>query len=57
MGMNETVIILCVLGMAAIVCIIGLIVINSREKKIEKKTGKKPTYYSAVGDWLGGKRR
>ena len=55
--MSETIIILCALGTAAIVCIIGLVVINSREKKIEKKTGKKPTYYSAVGDWLCGRRR
>ena len=55
--MSETIIILCVLGMAAIVCIIGLIVINFKEKKIEKKTGKKPIYYSAVGDWLCGRRR
>lgn len=55
--MNETIIIFCALGTAAIVCMIGLIVINSREKKMEKKTGKKPTYYSAVGDWLGGRWR
>jgi len=54
--MNEDVIILCVLGLAEVVCIIGLIVIHFREKKIEKETGKKPTYYSAVGNWLCGKR-
>ena len=55
--MNETIITLCVLGTAEVVCIIGLIVIHFREKKIEKETGKKPTYYSAVGNWLSGKRR
>ena len=55
--MSETIIILCVLGAAEIVCIIGLIVTNSREKKIEKETGKKPTYYSAIGNWLCGRRR
>ena len=51
--MNETIIILCALGTVAIVCIIGLIVIAFREKKMKKK----PTYYSAVGDWLYGRRR
>lgn len=56
MGMSETIITLSVLGTAAVVCIIGLIVITFREKKIEKKTGKKPTYYSAVGNWLNGRR-
>lgn len=51
--MSETIIILSVLGTAAIVCIIGLIVITFREKKMKKK----PAYYSAVGDWLCGRRR
>lgn len=55
--MSETIITLCVLGIAAVACIIGLIVIHFREKKIEKETGKKPTYYSAVGNWLCGRRR
>mgnify|MGYP006896765541 CR=1 FL=1 len=55
--MTETVIALSVFGTAAVACIIGLIVINFREKKIEKRTGKKPTHYSAVGDWLCGRRR
>lgn len=47
----------CALGTVLAVCIIALIVIHFREKKMKKKTGKKPTYYSAVGDWLSGKRR
>lgn len=55
--MSETIIILCVLGTVAVACIIGLIVIHFREKKIEKETGKKPIYYSAVGNWLCGRRR
>ncbi len=55
--MTETIIILCALGAAAVTCIIGLIVVTFREKKIEKKTGEKPTYYSAVGNWLSGRRR
>ena len=52
-GMSENIFILSVLGAAAVACIIGLIVINFREKKMKKK----PTYYSAVGNWLSGKRR
>ncbi len=55
--MNEDVFILCVLGIAEAGCIIGLIVNHFREKKIEKETGKKPTYYSAVGNWLCGRTR
>ena len=55
--MSETIIILCVLGTAEVVCIIGLIVTHFREKKIERETGKKITYYSSIGDWLCGKRR
>lgn len=55
--MVETIITLSVLGAAAVACIIGLVVITFREKKIEKETGNKPTYYSAVGNWLSGKRR
>ena len=51
--MSETIIILSVLGAAAVACIIGLIVISVREKKMKEK----PTYYSAVGDWLSGRRR
>ena len=51
--MSETIISLCVLGAAAVACIIGLIVIHVREKKMKEK----PTYYSAVGNWLSGKRR
>lgn len=46
--MSEIIIILSVLGAAAVACIIGLVVITFREKKMKKK----PTYYSAVGDWL-----
>ena len=53
MGMNETIFTICVLGAAEVACIIGLIVINFREKKMKKK----PTYYSAVGNWLSGRRR
>lgn len=53
MEMNETIIILCVLGTAAIACIVGLIVISVREKKMKKK----PTYYSPIGNWLCGRRR
>ena len=53
MGMSETIITLSVLGTAAIACIIGLIIINVREKKMKEK----PTYYSAVGNWLNGRRR
>ena len=52
-GMSEIIITLSVLGTAAVACIIGLIVIHYREKKMKKK----PVYYSAVGDWLSGKRR
>lgn len=55
-GMSETMVILCVLGIAAFICIIGLIRIHFQEKEIEKKTGRKPTYTSPVGDWLRGKR-
>lgn len=51
--MSETIITICVLGAAAVACIIGLVVITFREKKMKKK----PTYYSAVGNWLSGKRR
>lgn len=51
--MSETIVTLCVLGTAAVACIIGLIVTTFREKKMKKK----PTYYSAVGNWLSGKRR
>ena len=50
--MSETMIGLCAFGAAAVACIIGLIVITFREKKMKKK----PTYYSAVGDWLCGRR-
>ncbi len=50
--MSEIIITLCILGAAAVACIIGLIVITFREKKTKKKL----TYYSAVGDWLSGKR-
>jgi len=45
-------IILCMIGIAAVACIIGLIVITFKEKKMKKK----PAYYSAVGEWLHGKR-
>ncbi len=51
--MSETIIILCVLGTVAVACIIGIIVITFKEKKMKKK----PTYYSAVGNWLCGRRR
>ena len=51
--MSETIISLCVLVAAAVACIIGLIVIAFREKKMTEK----PTHYSAVGNWLSGKRR
>jgi len=51
--MTETIITLCVLGAAAVACIIGIIVITVKEKKMKTK----PTYYSAVGNWLSGKRR
>ena len=51
--MSETMAIICGLGSAAIACIIGLIVIHFQENKM----GKKPTYYSVIGDWLCGKRR
>ena len=55
--MSETIITVCVLGAVEVACIIALIVIHFREKKIERETCKKPTYYSAVGNWLSGKRR
>jgi hypothetical protein len=45
-------IILCVIGIGAVACIIGLIVITFKEKKMKTKS----TYYSAVGEWLHGKR-
>ena len=51
--MAVTIITISVLGTAAVACIIGLIVITVREKKMKEK----PTYYSAVGDWLCGRRR
>ena len=51
--MSETITALSVLGAAAVACIIGLIVIYFKEKKMKEK----PTYYSAVGNWLSGKRR
>ena len=51
--MSETIITICVLGTAAVTCVIGLIVIAFREKKMKKK----PTHYSAVGNWLNGRRR
>lgn len=51
--MAETIITLSVLGAAAVACVIGLVVITFKEKKMKKK----PTYYSAVGNWLSGKRR
>lgn len=51
--MSETMIILCALGTAEVVCIIGLIVTHFREKKMKKK----PTYYSPIGNWLCGRRR
>lgn len=51
--MTDTIIILSVLVVAAVACIIGLIVIHFREKKMKEK----PTYTSPVGDWLWGKRR
>ena len=44
---------LCMLGVAAVACIIGITVITVKEKKIKEK----PAYYSTVGNWLCGKRR
>lgn len=55
--MSETIIAISVFGVVEVACIIGLIVTHFREKKIEKETGKKPTHYSAVGNWLCGRRR
>lgn len=52
-GMSETIITLIILSSAAVACIIGLIIITVKEKKMKEK----PTYYSAVGNWLSGKRR
>lgn len=43
---------LCVIGVVVVVCIIGLIVTTFKEKKMKTK----PAYYSAVGEWLHGKR-
>ena len=54
--MTETVILLCIFGIAEVCCIVGLIRIYFREKKVEKETGKKVTYCSPIGDWLCGKR-
>lgn len=51
--MSETIITISVLVVAAVACIVGLIVIHFREKKMKRK----PTYYSAVGNWLCGRRR
>ena len=51
--MSETIITLIILESAAVACVIGLIVISFREKKMKEK----PIYYSAVGNWLSGKRR
>ena len=50
--MNEAVAILCILGIVGVGCIVGLIVIHFREKKMKKK----PTYRSVIGNWLGGRR-
>ena len=52
-NMSETIITLIVFGTAAVACIIGLIVIAIKEKKMKEK----PMYYSAVGNWLHRKRR
>lgn len=51
--MSETMATLCVLGIAATACIIGLIIIHFREKKMEKK----PIYHSVIGNWLSGRKR
>ena len=51
--MSETIITLIVLGSVEVAGIIGIIVIYFREKKMKGKT----THYSAVGNWLSGKRR
>lgn len=45
-------IILCVMGVTAVICIVGLAVIHFQEKKMKTKS----TYYSDVGEWLHGKR-
>lgn len=44
---------LCVLGGIAIILAIALVVMYFRDKKRKDK----PIYYSAVGNWLSGKRR
>jgi len=46
------VIILCMIGVAVIICIVGLSIIHFQEKKTKTKSA----YYSAVGEWLHGKR-
>ena len=53
----QMIITICILGAAAVACVIGLIVVHFQEKEIEKRTGEKPTHYSAVGNWLCGRRR
>lgn len=47
------IIMLCIFGVVEIILIISLIVTHFQEKKMKEK----PRYYSAVGDWLCGRRR
>lgn len=51
--MSETIIALIVLGTVAVACVVWFIIIAIREKKMNEK----PTHYSAVGNWLSGRRR
>lgn len=46
------IIILCVIGVAVIICIFGLAVTHLQEKKMKAKSA----YYSAIGEWLHGRR-
>lgn len=50
---NADIVFLCVFGGIEVVLVILLVITHLREKKMKHK----PHYYSAVGNWLSGKRR
>lgn len=50
---SDDLVLLCVLGGIGVILVISLVVIHFREKRRKDK----PIYYSAVGNWLSGKRR
>ena len=50
---TDDIVCLCVLGGIEIILAIILVVMHFRDKKRKDK----PIYYSAVGNWLSGRRR